>query len=239
MTLLKICQDAASEAGVIRPTSIIGSTSTLELKMRRAASRAGLGLAAAANWKALSKERTFTAIAGGTQTGLLPADFDRFEPETFWDRTNLQPLIECESPVEWAGLNAGNYAGTVRRFIRRGLDVSVIPAFSGGESLAFEYVSKNWCQSSGGTPQSDWAADTDTGILDEELLTLGTIFNYLTAEGLPAAVTQADFSARMAMLLRNEKSAARLMVTGDIFGGHYRFQGGPRYNTDNIDNGWV
>ena len=70
-------------------------------------------------------------------------------------------------------------------------------------------------------------------------MTLGTIFNYLTAEGLPAAVTQADFASRMAMLLRNEKSAARLMVPGDIFGGEYRFRGGPLYNTANIDNGWV
>ena len=99
MTLLTICQDIADEVSVFRPTAVIGSSDSGILKLRRAATKAGYALMRNAAWLDLRKERTFTAIAGETQTGILPADFNRFVPETFWDRTNIQFVVGPVSAV--------------------------------------------------------------------------------------------------------------------------------------------
>lgn len=227
MTLLTICQDIADEVSVFRPTAVIGSSDSGILKLRRAATKAGYALMRNAAWLDLRKERTFTAIAGETQTGILPADFNRFVPETFWDRTNIQFVVGPVSAVEWAGLKAGSYSGVTRKFVRRGTAISVTPAFAGGESLAFEYISKNWCQSSGGTAQSAWAADTDTGILDEELIKLAGIYYYRDIEGLDVTSARAEFMTAYMAILDNENSGSRVMGAGDIFSGSRHFGGAP------------
>ena len=232
MTFLTLCQNVADETGVQRPAAVIGSTDAGLLKIRRAANKAGISVMRAAKWLVLRKEKTFTAIAGETQTGILPADFDRFVPETFWDRTNIQLLIGPTSPVEWNGLKAGGYDGVSRRFIHRGTAILIIPVFDGGQSLAFEYISRNWCQSSTATAQYEWAADTDTGILDEELLTLATTYFYKDSEGLPADSARADFVTAFNALLDNETPDPDVMMAGDIFGGGRRFAGAPSSGND-------
>ena len=38
------------------------------------------------------------------------------------------------------------------------MDILINPAPSAGHTFAYEYMSKNWCESSGGTDQAAWAA---------------------------------------------------------------------------------
>jgi hypothetical protein len=175
MTLLSIVQDAVDEVGVGPIATVAGNQDPLALKLLRLVNKGGKALMKSAVWQVLRKERTFTSIAGLEQTGTLPADFDRFVPETFWDRTNVKLISGPVSAVEWQGMVANDYAGEQTKFIYRGDSVSIIPSYSAGVSLAFEYVSKNWCEDSGGSGQTAFAADTDVGILDEELLTLSLI----------------------------------------------------------------
>jgi len=52
-----------------------------------------------------------------------------------------------------------------------------------GGIWAFFFKSKNWCQSSSSVGQQKWAADTDTGLLDEDLMSLGIEWRYLKAKG--------------------------------------------------------
>jgi hypothetical protein len=178
-------------------------------------------------WQTLRKEGTFTALAQETQTSILPSNFDRFVPETFWDRTNDKLIVGPIDSVEWNSKKAAGYSGTPR-FIYRGDSVLVVPAFAGGESLAFEYVSKNWCQSSGGTAQSAWAADTDTGILDEELLIYAGIFEYLDSEGQPSGNALAQLRNYMKILTKNDRRVSGIMAAGDIFSsGGRHFDGTP------------
>ena len=42
-----------------------------------------------------------------------------------------------------------------------------------GETIAFDYYSNAWCQSSGGTAQQRWSADLDTYKLDEDCFVQG------------------------------------------------------------------
>lgn len=228
MTLLSICQDAADEMDVPRPSTIVGNTSSDAQKLLRYANRAGIGLMKAVPWQILRKEKTFTGLASETQTSILPADFDRFVPETFWDRTNVQLLSGPVSSVEWQSLKANSYSDTSNpRFAYRGGTILVIPTLTGGESLAFEYISSKWAQSAGAVAQTTFLTDTDTAILDEELLTRAVKYLFLDGEGQPAGTAAADFATYLNDLVSNDQPTSGVLVAGDIFGGGRHFSGAP------------
>jgi hypothetical protein len=226
MTLLSICKNAADEIGIDRPSSVTSNPEPSVQKLLRAGNKVGYSLMKKVAWQALRAEQTFTSLATEQQTGILPSSFDRFVPETFWNRTDYQLITGPVSPVEWQSLKASNYQGNPK-YIYRGGGVYITPTMSAGKTLAFEYVSQNWCQSSGGTGQSAWAADTDTGVLDEELLTRGLVYVYLTSEGLPNAIAGAEFDEYFGTVLDNDQPDAGIMVAADIFGGGRHFTGTP------------
>ena len=111
----------------------------------------------------------------------LPSDFQRPVDNTMWDRGRFWSMRGPQSPQQWQLYKSSviGRASIQRRFRFRRINGNVVFSIDPVPTdnltpLVFEYVSNAWCQSSGGTPQSLWEADTDTGILDEDLLMLGT-----------------------------------------------------------------
>lgn len=233
MTLLTIAQAVSDEVNVTRPTSVSDGSTEEALRILRYANKCGRKLMKAFPWQALRSEQTFTAIAGSEQTAILPSDFDRFMAETFWDRTNKLLVTGPVSPVEWQSLKVSSYTGAPR-FAWRGDAVLLIPDMLGGEALAFEYVSKNWAQSSAGDAQASFTADDDTARIDEELLTLGTIYEYLAGEDLPFQKARMDYMEFFERVTGNERADANILLAGDIFGGGRHFGGAPSINTTSI-----
>jgi hypothetical protein len=113
--------------------------------------------------------------------------------DTLWDRSQYWELRGPLSPQEWQAIKSSALGSGVvgRRWRIRNVSgtvkFSIDPtptASTAGQTLVFEYRSKNWCQSSGGTGQTAWAADTDTGILDEYLIRLGVKWRMLERLGM-------------------------------------------------------
>lgn len=227
MSLLTIIQAAADEVQIIRPATVAGNTSDDARRFLRYANKVGTTLMKSVNWQALRNEQSFTALNQETQTSILPSDFDRFVPETFWDRTNQQLLVGPVTSVRWQGLKAEGYDGVSRRFIHRGNAISVIPIPAGGEAYAFEYISNQWCESSGGAGQSAFSADTDVARIDEELITLGVIFEWLVSEGQPWQTAKMMYEERLGLLTRQDQSGSGAVLVADIFGGGRTFSGTP------------
>jgi hypothetical protein len=145
MTLLSICQDAADELNLPQPAVVAASSLDDDKKLLRMANKVGNKLMKAYPWQDLRKEQTFTATSGEAQSGVIPSDFDRFIPETFWDRSNEKLISGPISDVEWGSLKALSYNGYQKKFIYRGDGVSIIPAMGGTESCAFSYASdRDW-----------------------------------------------------------------------------------------------
>lgn len=184
MTLLTTIQAAAMRIGVASPTSVVGNSDTNAVALLAHAQAEGKALSRRYPWQALCTEKTFTATATETQTGAVPTDFDRFVNGTFWNRTRKRPVQGPLGRAEWNAQKAWSASALTDAFRQRGNALIFIPTPTAGDSYAYEYVSKNWCQSSGGTGQAAWAADTDTGLLDEELMTLGVIWRFKQARGL-------------------------------------------------------
>lgn len=233
MSLLTICQDAADEIQQGRPGSIVGNGDPGSQRFLRYANKVGKRLMTQAAWQALRTEVTFTAVAGEAQPGILPSDFNRFVPETFWNRSDRVLLAGPISPAQWNGLKALTYGAVdAPKFIYRGNAVSVIPAFGGGEACAFEYVSRNWVDTTGdgNGDAASWQADTNTTVLDDELMVYGIAFEWLASESLESAGPMlGQYVTHFNLLLGNDQPSADVLAAGDIFApsSARHFQGAP------------
>jgi hypothetical protein len=200
VTLLTIVRDACDRTGVARPTTVVSATDATARRLLALANEEGRQLARL-NWPILRKEQTFTSTATEAQTNAIPADWGRFVDGTFWNRTAQRPLLGPLSPQEWQDLKAHAGSGVTDSFTYRGSDILILPTATAGQTMAFEYYSKNWCESSGGTDQSAWAADTDVGILNENLMAMGLAWRFQRASGLAWQESYAVYDAEVRMSL--------------------------------------
>lgn len=158
--------------------------------------REGKWLQRSYDWTVLRRESSFTTLAANQQIADMTSftdsasasvtDWDRFVPGTMWDRTGVRP-IHPMTEVQYQNEKARTAVGIFPRFIMRGVALLFSPAPSAGSTVYFEYISKNWCETSGGTDKAAFTVDTDVGILNEELLTQCVLWRFLKAKGLDYA----------------------------------------------------
>lgn len=202
MTLLTIVQDACARVGVEQPYVVIGSPVQHIVSMLALSNQDGKSLARRHDWQKLQAEKTFTATATETQSGVIPSDFDRFVPGTFWNRTQNRQVAGPISPQRWQLMKSGIVVLPWDSFRVRGNDLLMSPTPTASDSMVFEYVRNAWCASSGDTTpdQTAWASDTDEAFLDEELLTLGIVWRFKKARGLDYGEDMQDYELRFASL---------------------------------------
>jgi hypothetical protein len=206
MSLLSMIARVANAPGVgiAAPAAVVGSGDVSVIELLELANQEGEELARRADWPVLTAEHSFTTSAAPVQAGALPGDFDRFVNGTWWNRTTNRRLVGPLSPQQWQAQQATAAGGPLSTAFRlRGADLLITPVPPAGQTVAYEYVSRNWCRSALGAGQSAWAADMDAGILDERLMALGIIWRWRKAKGL------AYGEAFDAYEMEAEKAAAR------------------------------
>lgn len=140
---------------------------------------------------------TCTLNATSTTTGIslafavdnwaLPTDYQFLQVKTQWERGQRWEILGAISPQQWQYLKSGYIAPFPRKYYRiMNNRFYLFPAPNSAELLVYEYISDCWCQSAAATPvpQSYWAADTDTYLLDPDCFVLGVKWRYLRAKGL-------------------------------------------------------
>lgn len=189
MTLLSIITDACNEIGLSAPTTVVSSADPTIRQLLALSNRSGKTLAQRAMWQESVTEATITTLAAelqGAVETLMPG-FNWLIYETLWNRTNRNKVWGPLYPREWQFLKASNVTGPFPEFRIRNKNLYMLPAPTAGQTIGLEYVSRNWCESSGGTDQERWAADTDTGILSEDMLTIDLVWRFKQAKGLDYA----------------------------------------------------
>lgn len=184
MSLLTIVQNACDRVGLTRPSAVVNSTALTARQMLALVQQEGKDIARRHAWQKITKEKTFASTAAAAQTDAIPSDFDRFIDGTFYNRTAKRHVEGPLTPQEWQNAQAVSATTVIESFRQRGNSILITPTPSTGITYAYEYVSNQWCESSGGTDQSAWAADTDVGLLSEELMTLGLVWRFKKANGL-------------------------------------------------------
>ena len=202
MSLLTLVQDAADRLGVVRPTSVVGSADQQVRQLLALAQQEGKELARRYPFQVLIKEKTITATATETQTSAVPSDFDRFVPDTFYNRTANRKVEGPLNAQEWADYKASVSTVLFDAFRVRGDSILLAPTPTANDSYVYEYVSTWWCTTAASTTGTlaAWVSDTDIGILSEELMTLGVVWRFLRAKGLDYA--EAHRSYEMALMQR-------------------------------------
>lgn len=209
MTLLTIVQDAATEVGLARPTSVVGSTDENAVTLLALAQREGKSLARRHEWQILQTEYTFQTVAS-TASYALPSDYDRILKETVFNRTSRRRMVGDLTPNQWQETQASLVTMVNPAFRIKGGYFMISPTPTAAETIAYEYMSKKWCQSSGSVGQVRWAADIDTGILDEDLMTLGVIWRYRKAKGLDYGEDMATYELEVAKSIMNDGARVRI-----------------------------
>lgn len=115
----------------------------------------------------------------------FPADYDRIQDRTQWDKSKHWELLGPETAQMWQWLKSG-YISTGPRIRWRimGGYFQTWPAIASAEYLGFEYISNAFARDAGGVPKTAFTADTDTCIFPDGLMITGLKMMYQQAKGL-------------------------------------------------------
>lgn len=165
MTLLTMVQATRERVLQYAPTlAFAEATDTAVIALKALATQSGRDLVRRHEWTFLIAEQTFTALAQEVQTNMLPSDFDRFIDESWFNRSKTRRILGPLTPQEWQRRKTLQTSPVFESFRLRGADVLMIPTPEAGDTLAFEYISKNWVDTDadGAGEADEFAADADT-----------------------------------------------------------------------------
>lgn len=214
-TLLAIVQDACDRIGLVRPSSVVGSSDHQVRQLFSLINQEGREQARRHAWQTITFEKTFTTIAAESQTGALPTDYDRMIEGTFYNRTKTRLVTGPMTPQEWADYK-GRLASVVFDAFRiRGDAILIAPVPSAGETMAYEYVSKYWCGGAEDTTpdQTAFVADDDQPFLDDEAVTQGLVWRFQKSRGLDYAESFQSYELHLATLMGRD-GGARMISMG-------------------------
>lgn len=210
MSLLTLIQNAQDRLSLERTSAVVASNDDTVRQLYGLAQQEGKELARAGSWQALTAEKTFTTVAAAAQTSSVASDFDWYIPETMFNRTTRRYVAGPLTNAQWQLAQASLVTLVNPAFRIRLGTIYMSPTPSAGDTVAYEYITKNWCQTSGGTGQAAWAADTDTALLDEELHTLGVVWRFKKSKGLDYSEDFTTYEIQVAKALIRDGGRPRL-----------------------------
>lgn len=170
----------------------------------------------------ISKNATATQTSDLTIGKLaypMPSDFEYFVQKTFWDNQFKWSLIGPISAQEKQILRYGVVAsGPRNKFYIRSNKMWLDPMPASEFIIAYDYYSNNWCQSSGGTTQQYWQADTDTYLLDEDCFVQGLKWRFKAAKGLDYDQEYNDYMDDCERVMSRDGGSRDLPLGGSDFG---------------------
>lgn len=227
MTLLEICTDAIEGIGGFDvPTTIFGNEDDTAVVLKRAAMQVGRELVRF-NWEGLQTATTFATSDGVSQYD-KPTDFHRPANMTFYNVSEFREMNGPYTPPTWAELTRGQVTSVTLynfRFAAGYIELTPTPGAE-SQTIGYDYYSKNYCKSSGGTNQPEWLADTDLSRLPDDVFTLGLRYRFLQRKELPFAEDKADYIEALKSALWDNTPKGAVDVSGV-----------PRFRASNIPDG--
>lgn len=221
MSLRTIIQNVAADLALSEPSTVIGNSNSQIKQLLQLAQREGKDLASRYRWRALVRQEQFTYSTGDTDQGALngtvvsDGDVEYIIGETFWNQTLDEPVRGPLSDAEIEQLAAFPVTGPYERWWISGKNLYIDPAPTSADTAQFAYKSTFWCETSGGTGQAKWAADTDVGRLDENIMELGILWRWLRRKGMDYSEEFKTYETRVAdAMARDGGQKPRLRMDG-------------------------
>ena len=218
MTLLTSCQEAAKIIGITAPDAVTASTDTSVIQLEAAVNEECRAQVRKYKWEVLIKEGSHTTLAAESQGAMtsIASDFGRFSNNTLWNRTTDRKYYGPITGSEWQEIKAVVSGGITNYFRIRTGNLLMNPTPTAGQSVNFEYVSKNWVDTSGGsTANADkFSGDSQTTVLEEELIVLGVVWRFLKLKGLPYEQQFMDYQTRLTEYTNQDGAKPILRMAG-------------------------
>lgn len=186
MPLLDICQSVCDEVGLPRPSAIAASSEQLARQMYSLANAELQALSKNKEWPLLQKQYSFNTV-GGTSQYALPADYRKLIGNTVYNMSAYYQLRGSITADEWErtkGLNLGSLSRAKIRIYGSPLMLNMVPTPTGVETVVFEYITKYFAVTEVGATILKYSNDTDTSVVNEELVRMGLKWRIKHAKGL-------------------------------------------------------
>jgi hypothetical protein len=191
LSALTIAQAVARDSGFSVPATLVGNSDDTASMLLALLNKSGKALAGY-SWQVLQKEGTVTTVAS-TPSYALPADYGWIENNTLWDRTNLWKDRGSLTPSEWQAYKSGIASTTPRSRFRVKLGrLYIDPTPSSVVTLAYEYVSNQWCWDGVSAYANNFVTDNYVSLIDEYLLELDVTWRFLARKGMAYAEEKAE-----------------------------------------------
>ena len=141
----------------------------------------------------------------------LPFDFETITNRTMWDKSKHWEMLGGEDAQQWQWLKSG-YISTGPRVRWRILDnqFCIWPIMNTQEYLGWEYRSKGWARAADGTVKNSFTADSDTTVLDDRIMVLGTKLKYFQIKSFDTTALMQDYQRYLSIAKANDKGAPNL-----------------------------
>lgn len=220
MTALSIVQAVAEEVNLPTVAGITGVTNENVKQIVRALNNEGRYLTISYDWTTLQAEHTFSTVAD-SDSYVLPSDFQRMIGNTLWNRSDNWQVRGPASPQEWQYRKSGLVNTSIRdRYRLKGSANSrffIEPTPSAVETIAFEYISKNWAVDGVTEAAADSVSqDSDTVLFDEYLMQLGATWRWLKSKGFPYAEERAEYDRVLSTLQGTDRGGPRILRMDNV-----------------------
>lgn len=218
MSVLEILQNVCPVIGLPRPATAVGSTSAQVQTLLGLSQFGGRILSRAHPWQAITRRRTFTALAQNAQTGEPPEEFQRWPAtQRIWDNTRRTWLIGPMSTNDWDAIMVRPQIAYPGYWCLLNGVINIAPAPADTDTFTYTFISKNWIRPQGAVDYTNdiaaWAANTDASLLDESLHELDLIWRYKQAKGLDYAEDMATFEREKEKAMARDRGPREITTT--------------------------
>lgn len=214
MTLLSVIQDAAPYIGIDVPDQVMAATNRDMVEMKSVFKAMARRIAISYPWQKLATIATYTGD-GSTEDFSLPSDFDWMPDDNqVWVSDNDTAIAKVMSQDEWLGLTVRDFSPTPSCWIIYGGQIHFKDALANTITAKHFYQSNLINDPASGSNSATFTLDTDTFVLDEELLRLAIIYRWKQLKGQPYAEEMNDYEERKEKLIARDKGATILKAGG-------------------------
>ena len=139
---------------------------------------------------------------------------------TLWNRDNKRILINPLTSEEWQFFKGWTTVNglNLRSRIRAGEFEfeQEITSSDNGKTIAFEYISKYWVETAGGTAKGSFTLDDDVSVLDEELLTQGLVWRFRKAKGLEYQTDLGEYQQQVNQAKARDGGSRKLRLNSNV-----------------------
>jgi hypothetical protein len=217
MTCLSIIQDVSQELGgfAMPINAAVTSSDPQVLQLLALLNKEGKELAKRPEqgWQALNFDASFLTVATSIQGSIntIAPNYRYILNDTIYNTTRRWPVFGSMSPQEWARQKALFALVPYNQYRVVGGNICFIPNPTAGDTCTFQYQGKNWA-TDGSNTFDRFTADTQTGLLDEDLLALGVKWRWKAEKGLDYAEDFATYERQVSVSIARDIPRSKLSL---------------------------